>query len=200
MWAGGRFGRLTLQVHGGVYLLLGLAGSGALVQAAGLLLDSWSWSGAAAWPIWTGAIGAAACCAIGTEARWLRIGNAAVAVWLGAGIAAGLLTFSYHSTFGSGASHSYCATLRTAVIAAAALGIARAGKWSPLIYPLMLLGGWRLVMVDMHQERKAALFLSLLVYGAALIMLPTLSTSSTRSPSSSTSNADANRLRQTNSS
>jgi hypothetical protein len=172
MWAGGRFGRLTLQVHGGVYLVLGLAGSGALAQSAGLLLDSWAWSGVAAWPVWTGAIGAAVCCAIGTEARWLRLATAAVALWLGGGVAAGLLTFSYHIIFGLAANHSYCATLRTAVIAATALAVARAGKWTPLIYPLMLLGAWRLVMVDMHQERKAALFLSLLIYGAALMLLP----------------------------
>jgi hypothetical protein len=172
MWAGNRFGRLTLQVHGGVYLLLGLAGSGALVQAAGLLLGSWAWSGAAAWPIWTGAMGAAVCCAMGAQSKALRIGNAAVLVWLAAGVAAGLLTFSYHGMFGASASHAYCATLRTAVIAAAALLVARSGTWAPLLYPLMALGAWRLVMVDLHQERTAALFLSLLIYGAALMLLP----------------------------
>jgi hypothetical protein len=172
MWAGARFGRLTMQVHGGVYLLLGLGGSGALVQAAGLLLGAWAWSGAAAWPIWTGAIGAAVCCGIGAQARWLRIAFGAVLVWLAAGVAAGLLTYGYHTAFGASASHAYCATLRTSVIAAAALVVAREGKWSPLIYPLMLLGAWRLVMVDLHQERTAALFLSLLIYGTALMVLP----------------------------
>jgi hypothetical protein len=174
MWAGNRFGRLTLQVHGGVYLLLGLAGSGALVQAGGLLLGAWSWSGTAAWPIWTGAVGAAVCCAIGGQTKALRIGNAAILVWLTAGVAAGLLTFGYHSVFGSGASHAFCATLRTTVIVGAALAVARAGEWSRLIYPLMLLGAWRLVMVDLYQDRKAALFLSLLIYGAALMVLPKL--------------------------
>jgi hypothetical protein len=172
MWAGKRFERVTLQVHGGVYLLLGLAGSGALVQAAGLLLGSWAWSGAAAWPIWTGAIGAAVCCAIGAQSKTLRVGNAAILVWLTAGVAAGLLTFGYHTIFGASASHAYCATLRTAVIAGAALLVARSGTWALLMYPLMLLGAWRLVMVDLHQERTAALFLSLLIYGAALMVLP----------------------------
>jgi hypothetical protein len=172
MWAGKRFERVTLQVHGGVYLLLGLAGSGALEQAAGLLLGSWAWSGAAAWPIWTGAIGAAVCCAIGAQSKALRVGNAAILVWLAAGVAAGLLTFGYHSIFGPSASHAYCATLRTAVIAGAALLVARSGRWALLMYPLMLLGAWRLVMVDLHQERTAALFLSLLIYGAALMVLP----------------------------
>jgi hypothetical protein len=155
-------------------LLLGLAGSGALVQAAGLLLGSWAWSGAAAWPIWTGAMGAAVCCAIGAQSRALRIGMAAVVVWLVAGTAAGLLTYGYHGLFGLSASHAYCATLRTAVIAGAALVVARTDAWAPLMYPLMLLGAWRLVMVDLHQEIKAALFLSLLIYGAALMVLPRL--------------------------
>jgi hypothetical protein len=172
MWSGGRFGRLTLQVHGGVYLLLGLAGSGALVQVAGLLMGGRAWSAPESWPVWSGATGAAMCCAISTNSRVLRVGVAAVMVWLAAGLAAGLLTSGYHSVFGVAATHAYCATLRTAVIAAAALMVARAGKWSPLIYPLMLLAAWRLVMVDLHQERTAALFLSLLVYGAAMIVLP----------------------------
>ena len=38
----------------------------------------------------------------------------------------------------------------------------------------MLLGAYRLLLVDLHQDRKAALVLSLLVYGAALMVLPRL--------------------------
>jgi hypothetical protein len=38
----------------------------------------------------------------------------------------------------------------------------------------MLLGAYRLVAVDMHQDRKVALFLSLLLYGAALMAIPRL--------------------------
>ena len=38
----------------------------------------------------------------------------------------------------------------------------------------MLLGGYRLLTDDLHQDRKTALFLSLLLYGAALIALPRL--------------------------
>ena len=39
---------------------------------------------------------------------------------------------------------------------------------------MMALGACRLLAEDLHQERKAALFLSLLVYGAALTALPRL--------------------------
>ena len=38
----------------------------------------------------------------------------------------------------------------------------------------MVLGAYRLLTDDLHQDRKAALFLSLLIYGAALIVLPRL--------------------------
>ena len=38
----------------------------------------------------------------------------------------------------------------------------------------MLLGAYRLLMVDLRQEHKAALVISLLVYGTALIALPKL--------------------------
>jgi hypothetical protein len=177
MWAGGAFGRLTLQVHGAVYLLLGLAISGALQQAAGLLLGSRAWPGGALWPIWAGAATATVSCFLGATspdwlARALRIVKSATLLWLTAGIGAGLLTVGYHAAFGPQASHAYCATLRTAVIAAAALLAARTGRMAALVYPLMLLGAWRLVAVDMHQDRKAALFLSLLLYGGALIVLP----------------------------
>jgi hypothetical protein len=85
-------------------------------------------------------------------------------VWLTAGIAAGALG----------------ATLRTGVLAATALLLAWAGsRWnrlelSRLIYPVMIAGAYRLVMEDLHQDRKAALFLSLLLYGAALMLLPRL--------------------------
>ena len=91
---------------------------------------------------------------------------------------AGLLTFAYHRAFGGAASHAYCATLRTAVISLGALSLAWAGahwkriEFSRLVYPVMALGAWRVIGIDIHQDRTTALFLSLLLYGAALILLP----------------------------
>jgi hypothetical protein len=38
----------------------------------------------------------------------------------------------------------------------------------------MALGAYRMIGVDLHQDRTAALFLSLLLYGGALILLPKL--------------------------
>jgi hypothetical protein len=190
VWAGGFFGRLTLQVHGAVYLLLALASSGALDQAGHFLLGEATWSGENPAAIGAGALAAAVCYLLavrhapgerGTRSlQAFRVIVAAALIWLAAGIAAGGLTTAYHALYGADASHAYCATLHTGVLAAAALLLAWAGsRWnrlelSRLIYPVMIAGAYRLVVEDLHQDRKAALFLSLLLYGAALIALPRL--------------------------
>jgi hypothetical protein len=70
--------------------------------------------------------------------------------------------------------------MRTFVLSASALLLAWAGaRWDRpefgrLVYPVMVLGAYRMVVVDLHQDRTAALFLSLLLYGGALILLPKL--------------------------
>ena len=182
VWAGGAFRSLTLQMHGGIYLVLALVFSGAFRQAAAFVLGSADWPGAEPLAISLGALAAlmAWLLAVRAESQLFRTAMAAVLAWLGAGIAAGMLAAAYHGIFGADASHAYCATLRTAVLSVAALGLAWAGtrwkaaEWTRLIYPTMALGAWRLVMDDLHQDRKAALFLSLLVYGAVLTILPKL--------------------------
>jgi hypothetical protein len=190
IWVGGVFLRLTLKVHGIIFLLLGLTASSALEQAAGLLLGERTWPGGAPWAIWSGALTAVLCYALGTRhgaavtpswsSRALRILVAGTAVLLVAGIAAGLLTSGYHAIFGAEATHAYCATLRTFVLSASALLLAWAGgRWDRpefgrLVYPVMALGAYRMIGVDLHQDRTAALFLSLLLYGGALILLPKL--------------------------
>ena len=190
IWVGGIFLRLTLKVHGCIFLLLALGASSALEQAAGLLLGERTWPGGAPWAIWSGALTASLCYAIGTRhaaavtpswsSRTLRILVAGTAVLLLAGVAAGLLTAGYHLIFGVEATHAYCATLRTFVLSAAALLLAWAGgRWDRpefgrLVYPVMALGAYRMIVVDLHQDRTAALFLSLLLYGGALILLPKL--------------------------
>jgi sugar phosphate permease len=48
-------------------------------------------------------------------------------------------------------------------------------RWTelkPLAYLAMAAGGYRLLLVDLRQDRHAALVLSLLFYGGALILLP----------------------------
>jgi hypothetical protein len=188
-WAGVYFGRLTLQVHGGIYLLLALAGTGALNEATAVTLGSAHRSADLSAAVWGGLLVAALCYALAVRDREgggsagrqvFRLAVAATLGWLLAGALAGALTAGYHATFGAIAGDAYCATLRTAVLAGLALVLAWAGaRWSlaelsRLMYPAMILGAYRLAMVDLGQDHKPALFLSLLVYGGALMALPRL--------------------------
>jgi hypothetical protein len=175
--AGSIFGHLTLEVHGGAYLLLSAILSGAIQEGAAQLLGNATWPGQRPLAVTACAAGAVVCYALSKRAR---LPAAALGAWFGAVIGGGLLTAGYHAALGADATHAYCATLRTGVLVALALAMAWAGaRWqrlelSRLIYPAMTLGAYRLVMEDLHLERKAALFLSLLLYGGALMLLPRL--------------------------
>jgi hypothetical protein len=179
--AGSFFVRFTLQAHGGIFLLLALLGSGTLAHAARSLLGTATeldHIGMTCLGIAVCAVGLLACRQGRPQVSLLRLAMAAGLVWLAAGLAATALTGAYHALFGAAATHAYCATLRTSVLAISALLVAWAGtRWqnpafSRLIYPLMLLGAYRLVTEDMHHDQKAASVISLLVYGAALMALP----------------------------
>jgi hypothetical protein len=72
------------------------------------------------------------------------------------------------------------AVLRTAILAALALGLAlasRRGAWPELgwlVYPLVVLGGVKLLLQDLRHGRPATLVLSLALYGAVLVLAPRL--------------------------
>jgi hypothetical protein len=190
MWAGGFHNRLTLQIHGGVYLVLALTGAGAFRQATSALLTVAGEHQPVEAATGAGALAALVCYAISvrraggrSDARSfqaLRLAVAASLVWLAAGLAAMAATGAYHEIFGGNASRAYCATLRTSVLAGGALLLAWAGpRWNRieltrLAWPLAFFGAWRLVVADWQQEGKTAFLLSLLAYGATLIMLPRL--------------------------
>ena len=83
--------------------------------------------------------------------------------------------------------------MRTGVLAGLALLLAWAApRWnrpelSRLIYPTMLLAGYRLLMEDLGQGNKGALFVSLLLCGAVLTALPRLKGSRVSVPPDRTS-------------
>jgi len=178
-WAGAFYRRFTLQLHGAIYLGLALVFLGVLQASAESLLGTVQWSGEMQLALAGGAIAATVCythCGPGM----LRLALAGALALILAGVAAASLTFGYHAAFGVSASQSYCATIRTCLLAGSALLLGWAGaRWrrvelSRLIYPAMLVAAYRLIADDMRQERKAAAVISLLVYGVALMMLPRL--------------------------
>ncbi len=190
IWSGGFFGRLTLQVHGGIYLILALFASGAFQESANLLLGTESGPGERQVALWIGVAATMLAYALATHygrettsswsRQFFRIAMAASFLWLAAGTTAGILTGTYHLILGAAASHAYCATLRTGVLAGLSVLLAWVGpRWnrpelSRLIYPAMLLGGYRLLAQDLQQGQTGALFFSLLLYGAVLTALPRL--------------------------
>jgi len=158
-WAGRHFQSVTFQVHGAICLLL----SQISPDVSSVLLGSATWSGESHTMLIAGVLAAGLCYALALDSSQLfRLALAAVLLWLAAGLAAGALPPPF----------------RTSLIAAAALLLAWSGaRWkrlelTRLAYPAMLLGSYRLLMLDLHRESTAALFLSLLVYGGVLIVMP----------------------------
>jgi hypothetical protein len=135
-------GCLTLQYHAAVYLLLALS-QAALIDAPMLLPAGAAVAALCFWP------------AARSKRAPLRIGMAAILSALAIALTASVLPPPF----------------RTNVLPIAALLLARF-RLPQLAYPAMLVGAYRLLMIDLHADQKAALVLALLIYGAALMLLP----------------------------
>lgn len=175
-------GSPAFRWQGAGYLLFALSSSGVLVQSTRRLLDG-NDPADSVLPLLGEAAIALACfilAARGPNPSVLRLALAAAAFWPLAALGAAAIAVSYHAIFGSLAPHSYCAAGRTAVLAGGAVLLAWVGSRrtgldiTPLVYPLMVLGAYRLLLVDLRQDSKAALVISLLVYGSALLLIPRL--------------------------
>jgi hypothetical protein len=183
--SGRRFGRMTLRVHGALYLAAGALETGlflgcarALTSHAGDALPAVAWLAALA--------AAAGWAVLATDGRaprsgWARAPQlvlaALVVLAVGRALQLGLWT-----ALGTGAASDPAvgAALRTAILAALALGVAVASRrrsWPELawlVYPLVALGGVKLLLDDLRVGRPATLVLSLALYGAVLVLAPRL--------------------------
>jgi hypothetical protein len=112
--------------------------------------------------------------------RWPRLVVILVAVGATGGVAVGLLAPLVAGTASGAVDPGVLATLRTVVLAVAALAVAwigrRAGfaEWAWLVYPLLVLTGLKMVAQDFMQSRPSTMFVALALYGAALIVAPRL--------------------------
>ena len=184
-WLGRRFGRMTLRAHAALYLLVAALHTGlaaecarALGGAASLELPPLAWVAAvaalAAWAVLASDPGAPRAGAARAPQLLLAalavlvVGKAAqAAVWQAAGARLD-------------ADPAAAAVVRTAVLAALALGLAvgaaRLGlaelRW--LVYPVVVLGGLKLLTQDLRLGRPATLVVSLALYGLVLVLLPRL--------------------------
>lgn len=193
-WCARRFERLSLGYHAALYL-------GAAMLAAGLIdtcrRDLFGAAdGGAPFPTplaWLAAGAALGVYALLMQARggssastedapwWERVPQAlaaALVVLVAGGVLVAVLAALLQPLPALRA--AALATLRTAVLAALALGLASAGRrfrlpeltW--LVYPLLLLGGLKLLLEDLPAGRPATLFLSFVLYGGALLAAPRL--------------------------
>ena len=176
MFAGRRTGRIVLRAHACVYVIGAALVSGLLQYCYSASIDSGTTLASVA-PAAILAACAAALCYAASGA------TPTIPVRIPAAIIAGLLCWIVLA-FGSGTlaslgiSAAGLPTLRTTLLCAAVIGMALAGsRWGRgellwLQYPLMLLGAAKLLLEDFPSGRPAALALSLLSYGGALILLP----------------------------
>ncbi|HZJ71796.1 MAG TPA: hypothetical protein VFF36_12765, partial [Planctomycetota bacterium] len=187
-WLGRGFDRMTLRYHGAAYVWAAGLASGLLGDASrGLLGDP---RGGFPPPTAAGLVAAAAALACAgilggdrTAHGWRRVPHGLVAAWASfaaAGIVAGAMAGA------TAAAPPAVATLRTGILAALAVVLALLARrfalveLSWLVYPVLALGGFKLLAEDVPVGHAAAVFLSFVLYGAALIAAPRLLRSPTK--------------------
>jgi hypothetical protein len=182
---GRRFGRMTLRVHSALYLLAGALETGLLVACARALAGREAGSLPAL--AWAPAVAAAAgWVVLATDRSVPRSGTARAPQLLLAALLVFALGRALQEGLWAGLGGQFvgdagvAAVLRTGVLAVLVLGLALAARRGPwpelgwLVYPLVALGGVKLLLQDLREGRPATLVLSLAVYGAVLVLAPRL--------------------------
>jgi hypothetical protein len=188
---GARFGRMTLKVHGALYLIAAATASGLFAHAADALLgaptQTWRVLSAAGVIALTAAALSYALLAPGGRARGerpsRRLPAAMVAATLGwslAGVLAGGLARALAGAPGPNADAALVAAVRTAVIAGMAVVLAGvAGRrflpeltW--LVHATLAAGAVQLLVGNLGPGRPITLFVAFALYGGALVAVPRL--------------------------
>jgi hypothetical protein len=179
---GRHFGRMTLRFHGALYAAAAAVGSG----LAGASWRDFAAPSAGEWTLPTPAgllVAASVAVVYGVlavdraEARpsWERAPNgiaAATLIWVVGGMLVAALVAAAEP-FAPGAAG--VATVRTAVLSFLVVALAWTSQRRALpelgwfVYPLLAIGGLKLLSEDLTEGRAATLFLSLVLYGSALI-------------------------------
>ena len=188
LWA--RSGRLFMLFHGAAYVAAAGVASEALRYGAWALvahpIGPWPLPSALILVILvTGALSAWLAAArpdpggdVATSG--LKFIIVVVHVWVACGAVIGVLAPVAAGLADQSVDLGTLATVRTGVLAVAALAIAWAGRqarfreWAWLVYPLLVVIGLKMVAQDFKFSRPATLFIALALYGAALIVAPRL--------------------------
>ncbi len=171
--------RITLRIHATIYLVLAVVASGFVPAGFEHLIHRSTWAPAglpmSLLPPTAGAIlcyAAMVWLSRHRKPHWTdpveAILSASIAAWGIAAAAAAALSLAIAES----------APLRTALLVALAIGMAACGRrWKRseltwLVYPILAFAGLKLLAEDLHHGRSITLFVSLIVFGGALVLLP----------------------------
>ncbi len=192
--AGGtRYGTITLSAHASIYAVAAALASGLLAHAADAFVasaaDTWAPLLPAAVMVLAASGGAAVTPVSGVNESWGRASRvpkvvlSIVLLWSAGGTLCGACEPFMGGHGGPAPDAAILASLRTSVLAGSVLllawagrGLFAEGRW--LSYVVLIAGGVKLLVEDFPQGRPSTLFLSLAVYGCALIVGPRLRVSS----------------------
>jgi hypothetical protein len=185
-WFGLRYSRVTLAGHSVFYILAAAVWSGLLASATNALLGS---ADLGRWIEGPALVVLAAGLAIGgapvtphrrTWGALSLVPRILLYVLLVVSLNGIVVALLNPVLPGEGGDPAVTATLRTVVLAGSAFllaGISRFERSRPaawLVYPFLVLGGMKLLLDDLRTGRPVTLFVSLAVYGGALILAPRL--------------------------
>jgi len=179
LWIGAKAHRTTVRWHGALYLLLTAMASGLVGEA----MEGLFGTGAQPWPLGAPALVCLSAAVLGYVADWLGQSHpaenwrdyvpmflcAALSAFGLAAVVAGLLVWTWSPL---------AVTWRTAVLTIVAVVTAWTGRrWARgeltwLTAPLVLLTGYKILTVDLQHGQTHGLFLSLLLFGGSLVVLP----------------------------
>jgi len=184
---GGHYGRMTLRLHGALYIAAAAVCSGLLeLGLHGLIGEpAAQWPPLASVPFAVGLGGAGGYAVLlltrdGTLTHWSehvpRMILAALLAWTAAGLLAPWLADHLFRFADALTYAAFLASARTAVLSCLAVALAwSAPRWrlpelAWLVYPLLAATGARLVAEDLRLGEPVNLFLALAFYGGALII------------------------------
>lgn len=188
-WMGSRAGRDTLHFHGLAYQLFAVISSGLAAFSFSRLMRVPQPDAVPPAVLLLPVAAAAVCYLLFTRDCTMAAPQAAdnargvlflAGAWWGG---AGLIHWAALRVLGSGGMRqtpSLAATCGTFLMVLSACGMAwGAGRWKRremgwLVYPVMILCGYKILTLDMPESRSHAVSVSLLLYGAALLLLPRL--------------------------
>ena len=181
------FGRVSLAFQAALWALAAALAAGLEVVA----LHAYANPEAQGWPPYTPEVVAAwvaalLCLALprpsaaGAESFPARASRFVLSLILLVGVTTSLLYGVVWAVPPAGTDPGALSVLRTAIAAAAAVGLAWVGRYRRLrearwwVYPTLVLAGLKLLFEDLTAGRPGTLFLSFVLYGSALILAPRL--------------------------